>query len=404
MKKLLFVLLVVAMGTFALSAEVPLRASSAEPTTVYLPSVLNVGFTTPFSANLVVEGASPSHTDIVPTADGRTFLVGKTGLITLLSAEGSLLETPFLDIRDRVLADQFERGLFTIALHPNYETNRAFYVAYVRDGEQDDESYLVISQFTHPAATPDQADPDSEKVILEIERKSNIHHGGALAFGPDDGYLYVTVGDDSRHMDVVDGTNFRGKILRIDVDPTTGTYTVPPDNPFVDDNEILDEIYATGLRNPWRLTFDPVTHDAIIADVGEANWEEINLLPAGDPGGQNFGWPCFEGPDRLLAEACQPGVVYTPPTYAYAHEEGRCSITGGVVYTGEAFPRWQGNYLFGDLCTGELFMLHHSAETGYDAARQGRIPSFFLSAIGSDASGELLVGGFNTADILAIEP
>jgi glucose/arabinose dehydrogenase len=270
---------------------------------------------------------------------GRLFILEKYGAIRIFE-NGQLLAQPFLNIDDRVNDGSNEMGLLGLAFHPNYEQNGHFYVNYTGEGGD-----TRISRFT---ASGNTADPNSEKVLMIIEQPFPNHNGGAVAFGPD-GYLYLGLGDGGAAGDPQkNGQNtstLLGSILRIDVD-SASPYTIPADNPFE------NEVWAYGLRNPWRISFDSVTGDLWIGDVGQGNWEEIDFLPAGSPAGANFGWSIMEGSYGYDSEP-QPGMLL--PAAEYSHDLG-CSVTGGYVYRG-AMPEWSGIYLYGDYCSGTVWGL-----------------------------------------------
>jgi glucose/arabinose dehydrogenase len=297
---------------------------------------------------------------------GRLFVVERIGRIRMIQ-DGHLLEEPFLDIADAVKIDFLEQGLLGLAFHPEYETNGRFFV-YYSDYQTNGDQFLV--EYTVSPDNPNAADPESAKVLLTIEDPYVNHNGGTIHFGPD-GYLYLAVGDGGLAGDpylrsqAVD--DLLGNILRLDVDSEgPGAYGIPPTNPFagagVQESGVADaaaqdgsyhpaaspEIYAWGLRNPWQFSFDSVTGDLYIADVGQIAWEEINFVPAADvaAGGQNFGWDHMEAshcypPDE--GEAC--GTFGVLPVAEFAHGEAGCSITGIGVYRGSVSPSLDGIYL-----------------------------------------------------------
>ncbi|RJP47357.1 MAG: glucose dehydrogenase [Anaerolineaceae bacterium] len=269
---------------------------------------------------------------------GRLFIVEQAGVIRILQ-NGALLETPFLDISERVDDDGNEQGLLGLAFHPGFAGNGFFYVNYTEVGGD-----TVIARFT---ATGDIADPNSEIRLLGVKQPFPNHNGGGLAFGPD-GYLYIALGDGGSGGDPQGNGQNRntllGKILCIDVD-NGEPYAVPADNPFG------SEVFHYGLRNPFRFSFDGLTGDLWIGDVGQGAWEEIDFLPAGTPGGINFGWNRFEGMHDYSAGDIP--ADYRPPLFEYSHDQG-CSVTGGYVYRG-SMPEWQGVYFYGDFCSGKVW-------------------------------------------------
>lgn len=271
---------------------------------------------------------------------GRLFIIEKYGAIRIYQ-NGELLDEPFLNIDDRVDDWSNEMGLLGLAFHPNYEQNGFFYVNYTGDG-----GHTRISRFT---ASGNTADPNSEKVLMVIEQPFPNHNGGAVAFGPD-GYLYLGLGDGGAAGDPLKhGQNINtllGKILRIDVD-NGDPYSIPADNPFG------NEIWAYGLRNPWRISFDQLTGDLWIGDVGQGEREEIDYLPAGSAGGANFGWSIMEGSIGYDGEP-QPGLLLPVAEYSHSNPYEGCSVTGGYVYRG-SMPEWNGVYIYGDYCSGYVW-------------------------------------------------
>ncbi len=313
---------------------------------------------------------------------GRLFVLEKPGRIRILNLKGDqLLPDPFLDISDRVGSRGSEQGLLGLAFDPNYSKNGYFYVNYT-----DNNGNTSISRF-RVSADSNRADPSTEKALLHIQQPFPNHNGGGLAFGPD-GYLYLGLGDGGSQGDPHrNGQSVQvllGKLLRIDVskgDP----YTIPADNPFAKGGGKA-EIWAYGLRNPWRFTFDRKTGDLYIADVGQDVWEEIDYLPAGSPGGTNFGWSLREG-KHPYQDTVPPGVKLTDPVAEYSHSEGGCAIIGGPLYRGAALPDWQGVYFYGDYCSGKIWGLKKTA-TGWVNQLIFQT-SFSISSFGEDGSGEI---------------
>ncbi len=310
--------------------------------------------------------------------DERLFVVEQAGVIHILE-QGRWLEPPFLDIRDRVGSRSNEQGLLGLAFHPAYAANGSFFVYYTNlEGDVVIAHYQVSDQ-------PDQAQTASERVLLTIPQPFPNHNGGQLAFGPD-GYLYAGVGDGGAANDPQgNGQNphtWLGKLLRLDVDNGT-PYAAPPSNPFVGTSAGRLEIWALGLRNPWRFSFDRLTGDLIIADVGQNVAEEVNYQPAGAAGGANYGWDVMEG-RRCTGGACDP-AAYTLPVIAYGHEVGACSVTGGYVYRGTQFPALQGHYFYADYCNGHIWAATPGTWTPTLVLPSGLNPSSF----GEDVAGEL---------------
>jgi glucose/arabinose dehydrogenase len=306
-----------------------------------------------------------------PAGDaGRLFVVEQPGRIRILdisAAPPALVTGFFLDIVALVESTGSEQGLLGLAFHPEFTTNRRFYVAYTIPGDA-----VRISRFEVPVATPNDADESSELSLLTIPKPQTNHNGGWLAFGPD-GYLYIAIGDGGgggddevghtpgtgNAQDITD--NLLGKILRIDVDANdapSGTYGIPPANPFAGVTGD-DEIWAYGLRNPWRAAFDPLTGDLYIADVGQGAWEEVDYQPAAGAGGDNWGWRCREGAhDFNFAGDCATATLLDPiHEYPQGGTPDRCAITGGEVYRGSVIPGLSGTYFFADFCSGQIWSL-----------------------------------------------
>ena len=250
---------------------------------------------------------------IANAGDSRLFVADQHGYVILLNSLALANAQPFLDIHDRVVYGG-ERGLLGIAFHPQYRSNGYFFVNYTGAGDS-----THISRFKVNADNPDIADPFSERKILTIPQPYANHNGGDLHFGGD-GYLYIGLGDGGSGGDpgnrAQNKKTFLGKMLRIDVDKGN-PYAIPPTNPFVGDPEVLPEIWATGLRNPWRFSFDRLTHDLWIGDVGQNKYEEIDFQPASSTGGENYGWKCYEGNEAYASINCAPDVLLTYPIYAY---------------------------------------------------------------------------------------
>ena len=303
-----------------------------------------------YTWKLVATGfESPVDIQFPPDDSGRMFVVEQPGRIRVAAASG-LATAPFLDITDRVNSRGNEQGLLGLAFHPWFAENSVFFVNYTDNG-----NHNVIARFRR-SGDPNFADPSSETVLVSIDDPFPNHNGGVLAFGPD-GYLYAGMGDGGSGGDPLgSGQNtgsLLGKILRLDVDGGE-PYAIPRDNPFAPSGG-RPEVWAYGLRNPWRMSFDPSTGDLYIGDVGQGTWEEVDLLPAGAPGGANFGWNYREGA-HAFAGSAPAATRFIDPISEYNHSEGGCSITGGYVYRGR-MPEWNGIYLYGDFCTGKLWGL-----------------------------------------------
>jgi glucose/arabinose dehydrogenase len=317
-----------------------------------------------------------------PAGDGRLFVVEQVGRIRIVR-DGKLLDRPFLDIVSKVSSGG-ERGLLSLAFHPRYATNGWFYVNYTdRGGDTHVERYRVSTE-------PDVADPASASTVLRQDQPYANHNGGHILFGPD-GMLYLGMGDGGSGGDPHGYGQSRGtllgKLLRIDVDRSE-PYAIPPDNPFVGAGGSRPEIWAYGLRNPWRIAFDRPTGLLYIADVGQSRWEEVNVQPA-RAAGLNYGWNRMEGDHCYGLPVCTKGG-FVRPAVEYNHADG-CSITGGMVYRGRRLPFLTGHYLYSDYCSGFLrsFTYEDGVVTGqrtWDVGALGAVLSF-----GEDAAGEIYV-------------
>jgi len=325
---------------------------------------------------------------------GRLFIVEKGGDIRILQ-NGQLLSKPFLDIRGRVYSSDTEQGLLGLAFHPNYASNGEFFVNYI-----DLNGNTVIARFHVSASDPNLADPTTEVDLLHVNQPYANHNGGGLAFGPD-GYLYIGLGDGGSEGDPQrTGQNlqtFLGKMLRIDVNQGD-QYTIPSDNPYANGGG-LPEIWASGLRNPWRFSFDRSTGDLFIADVGQDNWEEVDFVQAGTPGGMNFGWSYYEGRHQYNDQT-PANIVFTFPVIEYSHSYG-CAVTGGYVYRGKAYPEWQGVYFYGDYCSGTVWGLIHNGEQTWQS-KELFSTGAKITTFGTDESGELYLADYQSGKILRL--
>jgi glucose/arabinose dehydrogenase len=325
----------------------------------------------------------------------RLFVVEQPGRIRIITG-GQLREAPFLDITSRVLSTGNEQGLLSVAFHPDYKSNGWLFVDYTRKPD----GATVIARY-RVSADPNVADPAGALVILTIDQPESNHNGGLVMFGPD-GYLYIGMGDGGgqgdQHGTSGNGQNLGtllGKILRIDVNREP--YAAPPSNPFVNRAGARPEIWAFGLRNPWRFSFDRAAHDLYIADVGQDTFEEVDWQPAASQGGENYGWRLMEGLHCFNPrDNCQqPGL--TLPVAEYDHRLG-CSITGGYVYRGSQYPWLTGLYLFADYCTGNTWSLERDSNGRWNMAQRLKV-DFQVSSFGQDRGGELYLLGLNTGTI-----
>ncbi|WP_435577837.1 PQQ-dependent sugar dehydrogenase [Gilvibacter sp.] len=288
-----------------------------------------------------------SPVDLQNAGDERLFVVEQDGAIRILNPDGTINSTPFLDI-DPIVNSGGERGLLGLAFHPDYATNGFFYVYYTNTSND-----TQISRFS-VSSDPNVADAGSELQMLSFSQPFTNHNGGCLQFGPD-GMLYIASGDGGSAGDPGNRSQnlgtLLGKLLRLDVD-AAAPY-IPADNPYVGDSSALDEIWAPGLRNPWRFSFDADTGELWIADVGQGSREEINKV-ASTAAPINYGWRCYEGNAPFNTSGCATADNYEFPVAEYTHSSGRCSITGGYVYRGDDYPSLDGLYFFADICTGEI--------------------------------------------------
>ncbi len=410
------VVVVVTSGLFA-----GCTAPAPEPVT---PSG---GVTTTIALEPVADGfVAPVALEIPDDASGRRFVVDQIGLVRIIRVSGELAPTPFLDLRDRVVSlspSYDERGLLGLAFHPDYAVNGRVYVYYTASSGTEFSAENRVSEFRVSSSDPDLADLDSERVLLAMGSPQSNHNGGQLAFGPD-GYLYIGTGDGGAGNDVglghtaglgngQDKSSLLGKILRIDVDDGD-PYGVPADNPLVGDPEAAAEVYALGLRNPWRFSFDSGgARRLFVGDVGQNLFEEVNIVQSNG----NYGWNaregahCFDSGDanppsaecRTVDAADRPLV---DPIIEYGHRstQGRpsgISVIGGYVYRGDSIPALSGQYIFGDWSTGFIIgdgslLAAEEDGTGQWALRElkvadtstGRIGRFVL-AFGRDGDGEL---------------
>jgi glucose/arabinose dehydrogenase len=326
---------------------------------------------------------------------GRIFVVEQGGRVKIVKKSDSA-GTPFLDIASRVSCCG-ERGLLGIAFPPGYASSHRFYVSYT-----DNSGDSVISMF-QTTADPNVADPNSEVKLLTVEQPFANHNGGLIMFGPD-GYLYVGLGDGGSAGDPFgNGQNLDtllGKILRIDVESTPGAYQIPPTNPFVGVAGTRPEIWAFGLRNPWKFAFDRANGNLFIADVGQNTYEEVDFQPAGSGGGQNYGWNVMEGMHCYNASTCNMTGLTLPVT-EYTHSSG-CSITGGYVFRGPGGAALQGVYLYGDYCSGTIHGLSNNGSGWQDSELLDT--KYAISTFGEDEAGNVYLNDYNTGRIYKVTP
>jgi len=334
----------------------------------------------------VVSGlVHPVYVTHAGDGSGRLFIVEQAGIIRIFK-NGSLLTMPFLDISSKVLSGG-EQGLLSVAFHPQYSSNGRFFVNYTAIGVGAPYK-SVIAEYHVSTTNLDVADT-SERVLLEVPDLYTNHNGGQNLFGPD-GYLYIGLGDEGGAGDPQNngqnlGTLF-GKVLRIDVNGAL-PYAIPSDNPFLGTAGACGEIWAYGLRNPWRFSFDRCDGRFFLADVGQATWEEVDIIQKGG----NYGWNIMEGP-ACYVSGCTP--IGLPPVAYYNHTLGDCSITGGYVYRGTASPALTGWYLFGDFCTGRLWGLRETSPNNWTMTQAAQT-GLGISSFGEDQNGEVYIVDYN---------
>lgn len=336
----------------------------------------------------------PTHITHAGDGSGRLFVAEQQGRIRVIE-EGSAVETPFLDISGRVSCCG-ERGLLGMAFPSGHPKKNHLYVNYTdRSGD------TVVARYKADRASG-TANPKSEEIILTVTQPYSNHNGGQIAFGPD-GYLYIGMGDGGAGGDpqghAQNPASLLGKILRIDVESGKAPYEIPGDNPFIGTPGYRSEIWALGLRNPWRFSFDQKPGDLYIADVGQNRYEEIHVQPASSSGGENYGWNTMEGRHCYRANKCDTaGLVM--PVAEYSHSDG-CSVTGGMVYRGTEHPGLEGIYFYGDYCSGNIWGLRETGDGWTDTLLLNT--GFSISTFGEDELGELYVADYDRGVIYKIE-
>jgi uncharacterized repeat protein (TIGR01451 family) len=359
---------------------------SAADVQISLQSIAS-GFTRPLQITHAGDGSN------------RLFVVEQDGRIKIIK-NGAVLGTPFLDISGltRSPADAGggnEQGLLGLAFHPNYQNNGYFYVNYTNNSGN-----TVIARYT-VSGNPDVANAATAFTILTVNQPYTNHNGGQLLFGPTDGYLYIGLGDGGSGGDPENRAqntgSLLGKMVRIDVN-SGSPYAIPPTNPFVGAGNPLDEIWALGLRNPWRFSFDRATGDLYIGDVGQGDWEEISYQAANTPGGVNFGWRCREGAHNYNFSGSCGSLSLTDPIAEYNHTQG-VSVTGGFVYRGSLYPNLLGRYFYADYGSGKIWSLYKTGPAAFSAPDLELDTAHLLSAFGENEAGELYVTGYNNGVI-----
>ncbi|MGL4610833.1 MAG: PQQ-dependent sugar dehydrogenase [Trueperaceae bacterium] len=326
----------------------------------------------------------------------RLFVIEKGGLIRIV-AKGQVLPEPFLDVSTLLTPQQGpEQGLLGLAFHPDYETNGTFFIYYTNANKKSNGAADTVLARYKVSSDPNKADLASAKILLTIEQPFANHNGGHITFGPD-GYLYLGIGDGGDGGDPQENaenlTKLLGKLLRLDVnDVNADTYTVPADNPWTVESGAATEIWAYGLRNPWKFSFDRATGDLYIGDVGQNLYEEINFQPASSKGGENYGWNAMEGLHCFTETSdCDPSQ-FVLPILEYAHGEDGVSVTGGIVYRGQQLPDLQGLYFYADFASGKVWTARNTE--GIWSAELFEQTEFAIASFGEDEAGEMYLVDF----------
>jgi glucose/arabinose dehydrogenase len=357
------------------------------------PTIALTQFATGFTKPLCIANAG----------DSRLFVAGQNGQIWIVDSLGNTKSKLFLDIDPIVGSVGNEQGLLGLTFSPNYKSDGYFFVNYT-----DNNGDTHIARFSVSSTNPDSAVVASEKLLLFIKQPFTNHNGGSMVFGPD-GYLYFGLGDGGNTGSIADpndnGQNkkqYLGKIHRID--PFNGNpYAIPSTNPFVADTNYRAETWSTGVRNPWRFSFDRLTGDMWIGDVGQKLWEEIDFQPAHSAGGQNYGWRCYEGNVTYNASNCGPASDYIFPVYVYPHISGSdCSVTGGYVYRGADEGDLYGRYLFADYCSGKFWSILPNGTGSWTSQVLNSISVYQYTSFGENNKGELFVTAITAGTILKV--
>ncbi|WPO89511.1 PQQ-dependent sugar dehydrogenase [Chryseobacterium sp. HR92] len=334
-----------------------------------------------------------SPVEITNANDSRLFVVQQNGIIKIIQPNGTINTTYFLDIGSKIIFGG-ERGLLGLAFHPQYSSNGYFFVYYNNPAGN-----IIVARYSVSSTDSNVADPASEKILLNIPKPFDNHNGGSIHFAPD-GKLWIITGDGGSGGDPNNNAQNKnvllGKMLRIDVD-ATGPYNIPPDNPFAGTIAGADEIWAYGLRNAWKFSFDLTTGNAMIADVGQGAIEEINKMPI-TQAGLNYGWRCYEGNNAYNTAGCAAQSTMTFPIAVYDHSGGKCSITGGYVYRGTQYPSLQGKYFFADYCSTQIGILDSSNAITWTSPYSGNN----FSTFGEDYQKGLYVAAVNSGKVFKI--
>lgn len=328
--------------------------------------------------------------------DDRLFIAEQGGRIKIIAPDKSILSTPFLDITDRVNSASNERGLLGFAFHPHYNENGYFFVNY-----SDQDGATTISRFSVDPSDPNLALSNSEKIIMTIDQPYTNHNAGDMVFGPD-GYLYFGTGDGGSGGDPQNRSQnpkeLLGKMIRIDIDSEETPYEIPNTNPYVNNPDTLDAIWAFGLRNPWKIHIDTASGLFWIADVGQNKREEINAVPYDQPK-VNYGWRCYEGIEKYNFSNCSDNTNFTLPIHDYTQEStSGCSVIGGYVYHGH-FLSMKGLYFFTDYCNGVISTLQRNIDGTYTREDVFESPGSRFSSFGADIKGELFLADLSKGTI-----
>ncbi|MBW8361480.1 MAG: PQQ-dependent sugar dehydrogenase [Kaistella sp.] len=346
-----------------------------------------------FSAQNIslVEFASgfSSPVEIAHANDSRLFVVQQSGEIRILQSTGTVNAVPFLNLSSKITFGG-ERGLLGLAFHPQYTTNGYFFVYYNNLAGN-----ITVARYSVGSTDPNVADPTSEKILLNIPKPFTNHNGGSIHFAPD-GNLWISTGDGGSGGDPNNNgqnkNSLLGKMLRIDVN-AAGPYNIPPNNPFVGIDG-ADEVWSYGLRNAWKFSFDLTAGNAMIADVGQNQIEEINRMPISQAG-INYGWRCYEGNSSYNTAGCAAASTMTFPVATYDHSGGKCSITGGYVYRGTLYPALSGNYFLADYCSTQIGMMAPDNSIVWTSAFAGNN----FSTFGEDVNKELYVAAVSNGKV-----
>lgn len=362
---------------------------------------------TPLAVDTVASGLTePVFLTFAPGDSTRLFILEQPGRIRIVRND-TLLVKSFLDIDSIVNSGGNEQGLLGMAFHPNYQSNGYFYVNFTNAS-----GATVVARYS-VSANQDSANANSRFDIITIAQPFSNHNGGMIAFGPNDGYLYIGMGDGGSANDpgnrAQDKLNLLGKMLRIDVDGGS-PYVVPSTNPFVGDANYLPEIWALGLRNPWRFSFDRETGDLYTGDVGQGVYEEVDFQAGTSSGGENYGWRFKEGDHCFIpSTGCDTILGLTDPITEYTHGGApfRCSITGGYVYRGCAIPDLQGHYFYADYCSAQIWSFKFDGIDISDSTQRTadlNAGTIAISSFGEDYFGELYICSHGNGRVLKIIP